>query len=152
MSLDWSLKNIKDSEKVCMMDDPNGEGQRITCVTEMLIFFTMYNGMNEITEKNHVEFYARTNMFERVYGPFLSKREKKTDKVIDSPITYEQVRQHIGLHTNAGSRTKREFNKAMWRKVMEDVNGEVREYAKACERQDDSARGGRQNTNTGARV
>jgi len=147
VSLDWKLNKIDNYKEYCYKASKNGDGVRLTYLTEMMILLTMHVGINEITERNCVEFYSRVNMFERVNGCFLRRKDRLTEEIADTPITYEQVRMHVGMHTNASSLTKSRFNKALWSRVDYDINREVRNHAKAGERQDGITGGGRQAVN-----
>ena len=72
-------------------------------ITNALIWGTMSVAMNEITEDNWKEFYTRCYMIETIHGTWLNQNGKRR------PITPEDVKDHIGLHTNASTLTKAKF-------------------------------------------
>lgn len=91
MALHWDVSRIDLKVRTIEVD---GE-QEMSRVTESLIWATMAVGMNSITEENAEDFYARLHLYELLRGPFLHKSGEP------APMTPEQVRAHIGLHTNA---------------------------------------------------
>ena len=74
MALTWDLTKLKlPDEYKLWIDNPNpdhkkGEEQVMNAVTEMMIFLTMFVGINEITKPNHKDFYKRMRQFEIVTG------------------------------------------------------------------------------------
>jgi hypothetical protein len=113
MSLDYRLNNIKDFENLCWLkqylntDQPIPEGwyrnkenqdviERLNPVTSALIWITVAIDMGDITEGNVIEFYARVACFEKMFGNYLTSDEGPR------PITLEDIKAHIGLHTNVG--------------------------------------------------
>ncbi len=93
MSLNYDLTNVAADYK----DDA------VWPITNALIWGTMSVAMNEITEDNWEEFYTRCYMIETIHGSWLSFKNKSR------PITPEDVKSHIGLHTNANTLTKAKF-------------------------------------------
>ena len=152
MALHWKLDAIKNYKKLCWVDVGNGQG-KVNPVTDILIYMTMFVGMNEITPKNHKEFFTRTWLWEKVSGCFLYEADPKDDKKsVECPISYEDIVNHIGLSTNASSKTKTIINKNLWQMAKDAAWREVRDHAKAGERQDDTVGGGRQEANTGSGI
>ena len=74
MALTWDITKLKLPDKYQLwIDNPNpdrkeGEEQVMNAVTEMMIFLTMFVGINEITKPNHKDFYKRMRQFEIVTG------------------------------------------------------------------------------------
>lgn len=96
MSLRWELTKIENAETVCFLPpDENGE-KRINPVTDVLIWYTIALGMSDITAANWHLFYRRLWFYDRLNGPLLLRQEGGIPK----PVTPEEVRQHVGLHTN----------------------------------------------------
>lgn len=91
MALNWDTRNVKDWEK------------KTGALADMMIWLTMFVGINEITEKNSSEFFRRVSFLEKINGAFLSYNKKP------KPITLEDVRSFIGLSTNASSITWSQF-------------------------------------------
>jgi len=100
MSLNYNLKNIKDWESVCLINEGT-----LTPETETLIFLTMSIGMGEITEKNAGEFWSRANIVQKLHGPFFIRDSK------EQFLTVEDVVNHIGLHTNVPKETRLQWMK-----------------------------------------
>lgn len=121
MSLDWSVKNVKDFETRCWItlteDWPSrllkAGDEVVNPVTETLVWLTVSTGMPEITEDNAAEFLARTRIIEATYGAMLSVR-LLSGSIVDKPISAEDVYNHIGLYTNASKMTKATFTKNIY--------------------------------------
>lgn len=75
MSLDWNATNVENYEEITTDEE--------WVVTEAIIFGTMAIDMGEITEANWQEFYARTAMFESLFGAFISAPVYETTTVSD---------------------------------------------------------------------
>jgi len=84
--------------------EPMGE---ITSVLNSLIWITMSIGMNSITEKNWKDFYTRMKLLEADRS--LLRIDEDGNYTI--PISAEDVKDHIGLMTNASTMTKSQFLK-----------------------------------------
>ena len=103
MSLDYELGNIANYKEVCYTGEP---GQRkMSGVTHALIFVTMSVDIGHITEKNYLEFYTRAKFVAALHGRTLYR-----DRT-ESEFTVEEIRAHIGLHTNVSDRTRAHFVK-----------------------------------------
>jgi hypothetical protein len=114
MSLDWSLKDVKDHELNCFKEE---EGKRyLKSVTHALLFATMPIGLGEISEKNITEFHWRNLFCEHTGLTFL---DYDGDKRV---FTLEQLRMHIGLRTNVSKLTRKQFIKQRIENVERDVN------------------------------
>jgi hypothetical protein len=102
--------------------------KKLTDITETLIFCTMYIGMAEITEKNYLEFYTRLSIYERVMGNFLynGNGETRTPRY----FTIQDIKQHIGLQTNASPLTKTQFTKDLYTRHERAVKEESRKVEK----------------------
>jgi hypothetical protein len=102
MALTWTLDQIKDYEEVCWIED------RLNPVTEALIWATMAVGIPQITDDNADEFYDRLHRWERLVAYYVIEGGKGP-----RPITREEVKAHIGLHTNASRLTRAQFGKKL---------------------------------------
>lgn len=121
MALTYDLSKIKDKDNVCWEKDDDGT-VKMKAETHVLIFTTMSAGMPRITEKNFKEFFVRCDMLAQVFGAPMTRPLalcssdgtvlKETGKE-DIKITLDNVRAHIGLATNAASRTTADFNKGL---------------------------------------
>ena len=105
MSLNWDLGSIKDHKTYCWLDDgKDKDGKplyKLTGLTETFIWLTMIVGISEITDKNAQEFFTRVSFEENLLGPM---RKHKNGKGVY--VTFEDVKRHIGLRTNASPYTK----------------------------------------------
>ena len=125
MALTWDLTKLKlPDEYKLWIDNPNpdhkkGEEQVMNAVTEMMIFLTMFVGINEITKPNHKDFYKRMRQFEIVTDTgLLVNPETKESRM----PTLEEVKWHIGLKTNAGLHTKRNWTGNVMRMLDETIS------------------------------
>ena len=112
MSLNYDLSIIPDWQE--LLDDSG----HTKPMTEAVIFLTLFVGMNEITEKNVVEFACRVHLFETCGDPLL--------KGPNGPLrlTLADIQRHIGLRTNANTLTRaRFFNSCVWPEVKTKVKG-----------------------------
>jgi hypothetical protein len=121
MSLDWRLTKIKDYETLCWLPDPVAPAgrKRLNPVTNVIIWATMPVGMNQITEKNYDKFFVRLSALESAFGSYL--KEVNRDELVDRPITLAEVRQHIGLATNAASLTGAQFRRQLGERAMREA-------------------------------
>ena len=98
MALHYDLTDVKADYK---SDD-------VWPTTYALIMGTMSVGLNSITENNWKEFYTRCYMIERIHGTW--RYNSKGEPITVKP---EEVKEHIGLGTNASRYTNAEFKKSI---------------------------------------
>ena len=93
-------------------------------VTEVLIWSTMLVGFSKITEKNYKDFHRRLIEWEVVAGGMLSEwsGEKRKDRM----PTMQEVQDHIGLSTNASTKTSRQWLSNLGRHVKEEASRRIR--------------------------
>ena len=91
MALTFNFEKVKDYKKKI-------RSKRGCAVANALVWATMAVGMNEITEKNYKVFYSRLCAFEHLFGAYFYTAGKTTKPAY---ITLDEVRNFIGLHTNA---------------------------------------------------
>lgn len=106
MPLNWRIDQVKNFKEICYeerMPLPSEGGDetskpvtRLTMRTEQLIFATMVVGMNQITEKNHLDFWYRLHLYESMFGTF--RLDEDGDWLF---YLLPDVKAHIGLYTNA---------------------------------------------------
>lgn len=106
MSLDYDLRKLDDRE-------------RSDTTTTAMIFLTMTVGISEITEKNAEEFYARTYAWETAVGTMRRGPDGGSLR-----ITPADVRDYIGLRTNASPLTKTQFAAKVMRGLRENADRE----------------------------
>ena len=125
MALTWDLTKLKlPDEYKLWIDNPNpdrkkGEEQVMNAVTEMMIFLSMFVGINEITKRNYTEFHHRLKQYEIVSmeGGVLINPETKEARM----PTLEEVKWHIGLRTNASPYTKRKWSGNVMRMLNDTI-------------------------------
>ena len=111
MSLNYNLGEIEDWKTTCTNEDGS-----TSALTEILIFATMAIGMNEVTESNADEFFVRLNLLEKTNGAFLVRDGKPRF------VTRDEVRDHVGLHTNASRVPRGKWSK----KLVDDMIDNLR--------------------------
>jgi hypothetical protein len=121
MSLNWNISDIKNYKEICWKENPDDpENNILNPITESLIFTTIGIGLNEITEDNVYDFYLRSIVSSEVYGkPIVIYEEDSFHK---RNYTFEEVKQHIGLKTNATNFTNSEFMKKMLKSAAKYIN------------------------------
>lgn len=112
MSLDFDVSTVKNFKVITTIHHPDGSAHWHP-ITNALIWASIPVGMNEITEKNWVEFYNRLNAVEKVSGPYVWRGDlDKHDP--RNRITKLEVFMHIGLHTNASNKTLPQFRENLY--------------------------------------
>lgn len=113
MALNWSIKKCKNWKQ--LTED------KAWPLTDRMIWATMYVDIGSITKANHEEFYRRLHIVEQQDGAFLMRGGK------ESYITLADVKRYIGLETNVGKSSKKEFaakrQRLMARKNKEALDG-----------------------------
>ena len=97
MALHWNLKACDQS--ACWDEDGGMKN-----LPHGLIWATMVVGLNEITEKNISEWCWRLNWEIRLHGTRAILR-----KITELPYNESDLRPFIGLHTNASSKTRKQY-------------------------------------------
>jgi len=112
---------FKDKDGNVTIEEREGEMEEVmNPITQVLIFTTISTGIADITEKNVDEYYIRLQMYDQANGAGL---------LIDSEgkgrgLTYQEVKDHVGLRTNASPLTKAQYAKrisASLRRHAEDT-------------------------------
>lgn len=119
MPLNWSIADVKGYEDLCWIptgefDDDGKERKRLNGVTETLVFATMFIGFSDISAKNIDEWEFRFQVLTEIGDTFLSDE----DGAGRNP-TREELEAHIGLGTNASSKTNAAFWKDVRRKISD---------------------------------
>jgi hypothetical protein len=123
MPLTWNVEKCKNVDKIINKGgDENSPNAIEWCITEKLIWMSMSCGYYQITKKNYEEIWFRISLQETYDGNHIGKWSKKHKCLIDYYITLEDVKNRIGLHTNASSATTKQF----FNKLLKDIKG--REY------------------------
>jgi len=90
MALNWNISDCNNWESLKTDEE--------WPFTNQLIWATLAIDMNEITEKNATDFYARLKVIEFCNGGLVITAEG------ESLLTFKHVTDRIGLHTNAYSK------------------------------------------------
>ena len=121
MPLNYDYSKVKKSTKVWepdgTFDDDGNEMGDMTQVLNTLIWATLSVGIRDITEKNWKDFYTRM----KIIGGDRSLLRKDKNGGYTVPISAQEVKDHIGLTTNATSLTKAEFLKHAYRIVHDYI-------------------------------
>ena len=121
MPLNYDYSKIKKSTKVWepdgTFDDDGNEMGDMTQVLNTLIWTTLSVGIRDITEKNWKDFYTRMKIIGRDRS--LLRKDKNGGYTV--PISAQEVKDHIGLMTNATPLTKLQFLKRAYRGVHENI-------------------------------
>lgn len=145
MSLNFDLSKIPSWETVCyetLTDTPEAMAalvaecrffgpswawaddrksvRRMSVTTNTLVFATMSIGVGNITAANWQEVYTRLTMHERVFGALRIGPDG------ESGFTPEEVRAHIGLHTNVRDESKAWFHAHLVRNLRLDAGRTLR--------------------------
>ena len=106
MALTWDVRDIVNHHDVTtepkIRDD---DSDRWHSVTEALVWYSMICGFNKITADNIDEVFERICMWEVAHGPMLANDEG------DIRLSRVDLKRHVGLHTNASTLKKAEFEK-----------------------------------------
>jgi hypothetical protein len=122
VSLDFRVTDIKDYEKVCHVVLEDGS-KKWSAVTSGIVHTCMGIGMGVITDKTWEEFYERTHMWEKCFGPILIRDNEPEF------LTPAEIHAHIGLWTNVYPKiSTAEFLKRIHRGFKFDVDRNLREF------------------------
>ena len=108
MALRYELGKIHNWEECLEKNSP-------LPLTTAIIWASMAIDMGKITKENYKEFYTRTAMWERVFGPFLMMPQG------ERRITQQEIERYIGLVTNVRERSSLQFNKKIGSLVREQA-------------------------------
>ena len=118
MSLWWSVNKVADKDTLCFIAD--GDELNVKAVTGALIEATMAVGMNSITARNYKTFHRRLGEWSQAArGWFLHDWNKHVNHRHGERVECEynpsldDVRQHVGLATNADTLTATQFQQKL---------------------------------------
>lgn len=116
MSLNWNLSGIANHDTLCWRtateDRPDigevkGE-QYMTVTCERVIFLCMAVGVTTLTAANIDEFIFRVCYWECVHG--VGRRRRNDAGAFEEwPFTASELRQYVGLRTNASPMSRAKF-------------------------------------------
>jgi len=108
MALNWNVEDVKNHKRLIYSKNDDGT-YKMKKIYETIILSTMIVGMRGITEENYEKFYNRLRLVESVNGAFFF--ETKRGKHHPRYIKKEEIKNMIGLRTNASELTRNKFLK-----------------------------------------
>jgi hypothetical protein len=117
MSLNWDITRVENSEEV--FSDEN------KAVSESIIFYTLFVGMNSITEENVKNFFQRVYVFEKLFGPTVTYVDKNNERR-DRYMKFSDIKRMIGLRTNATPMTETKFKSKVVERSYSEASSLVR--------------------------
>jgi len=114
MSLNWSVKNVKNWETVCRVEAPEdhptmgiSKGDLVwTPLTEVMSWLTIMVGIGNLTDKVAPEFYARAKFCEKLYGCFWYNGKGEMQE-----LTWEDVQGYVGMNANVSLESRSKWMK-----------------------------------------
>jgi hypothetical protein len=122
MALTWNVKEVVDREG----KDYVWPDDKLSTITEALIWSTMGVGIGRITEDNWQTFATRLRAYETALGSL---------RYDCPPIEVRHVKRHIGLATNVSSLTEAKFRKQLIDRVMREAQDAVHVQLRAIEKE-----------------
>ena len=121
MPLNWNCQAVEDFDNVCLDED-----NTLSALTETLIWAGASVGYGEITKKNYVNYHKRIAFIEAMRGAYLRTADeinnpRLSDKLCDRPITVDDIKKHIGLWTNWGSKSDSQWLKSFYETELGNV-------------------------------
>lgn len=114
MSLDWNTTKVKDYDKLKTDEE--------WPITEAIIWMTMSLDIGDITEKNIPEWLFRIRIFTRVSdGHGFGIKDGKPWNPSE-----EDLRKRIGLTTNVGTRTRKQYLAKVMKNLELNVLAELK--------------------------
>lgn len=109
MPLTWDVTKIENYHHITTSPATRGEKvEKWHPVTEQLVWLSMICGFNHITEKNCINIATRIATYQKVRGACMVAQDWPSIY-----ITFEDVKMHIGLQTNASK-----YSDVKWRQVL----------------------------------
>ena len=89
-------------------------------ITNIIIFGTIITGIRDLTAKTAKEYFTRLKMSELASGDgYLRNGDEYRG------ITYQEVLDHVGLHTNASDITKAKFNNNISKQLRDKATRQI---------------------------
>jgi hypothetical protein len=109
MAFQYDLSAIKNHETLCFAE---GESTGFNPVTNYILWGTLLIGIDRITDANAAEAYARFKVAHKMWAIEGSK----------FTLTMQDVRDHIGMKTNAQNETRSEWLKRIKDSIKRDLD------------------------------
>ena len=113
----WYTPGESEQEKVANCDTV----ERMSVLTNCLIWATMIVGLGGITKENYGEFWARIHFVEKLSGPFLHRKTEDGQGWEPSSITLEEIQAHIGLGCNVSNESWSSWSKRAMDQARKDL-------------------------------
>jgi len=123
MTLDWNIEKVKDYKELYIKE---GDLFRLNAVTENICSATQWVGISHITERNYEDFYFRLLMWDSIRGATISTKIDGKWKYTTPSLN--DIKRHIGLWTNADSRTKIQQYQHLLKIVIRDAEPDKRRF------------------------
>ena len=143
MALTWDVKGIKDEDKICWIetDKKNDKGESVkemNPITDVLIWGSIFIGMDAITEKTYKDFHKRLIELEIITGKGMLTKESGDGKATyqeSRQPTLEEIQLHIGLKTNASRMDSKKWGSSIRRIVKEEAEVRIKNMKNNTEEQ-----------------
>ena len=124
MALTYDLTKVKDWDtkypNVVTKNYKDEDEYSMNPITNIIIFGTIITGIRDLTAKTVKEYFTRLKMSELASGDgYLRNGDKYRG------ITYQEVLDHVGLHTNASDITKAKFNNNISRQLRDKATRQI---------------------------
>lgn len=137
MPFTWNAETVPEDVRTVEVDGK----KKLNPITQTLVYATISIGMPRITTSTAPEFYSRVRMYERLLGAGTWQAADDSEPGAPWPqplfITPLDVRNHIGLSTNANTMTKARFRTFLFERaarMFSDSYGTAAEQVEADER------------------
>ena len=120
MALVADYTKIKGFESLCYEKD--GDGYRLNPITRALTFCMIYIHMDEITEKNHKEFFVRLDLYQQAFGAqceVVDRRFKRRWR--KHMFTIKDIKDHINMTANVMPRSSAYFDRQLVKMMRREV-------------------------------
>lgn len=116
MPLTWDVKDIENYEEKF----PETKEGNWNPITEAITWLSLGCGFNRITKENLEMVAERVIASELAFGPILRRGDG-----MDVPITYEQIKGHVGYKSNASVKKPAEFLKHLGAGILDKAKREI---------------------------
>lgn len=116
MSLNYNYSAVPEQYTVSPFDK-----DRIHPVTNYLIWSSLLTGVGSITKSNYQEVYRRVAVLQKLNGSDIQYLDPLTKDLVSIYVTLDDIKNHIGLWTNASTMTPSQFDKHIMERLSRDA-------------------------------
>ncbi len=116
MSLNYNYSAVPEHYTVSPFDK-----NRIHPVTNYLIWSSLLTGISSITKSNYQEVYRRVAVLQKLNGSDIQYVDPLTQDLVSIYVSLQDIKNHIGLWTNASSMTPAQFDKHIMERLSRDA-------------------------------